>query len=58
VRNERARDVLLRLAALGVHISVEDFGTGYSSLAHLYLSRPLPYEALISWLAATGQSAA
>ncbi len=32
---ERSRDVLTRLAALGVRISIDDFGTGYSSLAYL-----------------------
>jgi diguanylate cyclase (GGDEF)-like protein/PAS domain S-box-containing protein len=31
----RAQEVLRRLAALDVGISVDDFGTGYSSLAHL-----------------------
>jgi diguanylate cyclase (GGDEF)-like protein/PAS domain S-box-containing protein len=31
----RARDVLQRLAALGVELSIDDFGTGYSSIAHL-----------------------
>ncbi|AVP56262.1 sensor domain-containing protein [Pulveribacter suum] len=34
-RPEEARQTLLRLQALGVHIAVDDFGTGYSSLAHL-----------------------
>jgi len=34
-RPEEARQTLLRLHALGVHIAVDDFGTGYSSLAHL-----------------------
>jgi diguanylate cyclase (GGDEF)-like protein len=29
------RDVLDRIAALGVRLSIDDFGTGYSSLAHL-----------------------
>ena len=33
----RTRAILVRLAALGVRLSVDDFGTGYSSLA--YLSR-------------------
>ncbi len=32
---DRASDVLNRLSALGIHISVDDFGTGYSSLAYL-----------------------
>jgi EAL domain-containing protein (putative c-di-GMP-specific phosphodiesterase class I) len=30
-----AVDVLTRLKALGVHLSVDDFGTGYSSLSYL-----------------------
>ena len=34
---QRALDVLLRLRACGIQLSVDDFGTGYSSLA--YLSR-------------------
>ena len=34
-RPEEARQVLLRLRALGVRMAVDDFGTGYSSLAHL-----------------------
>jgi diguanylate cyclase (GGDEF)-like protein/PAS domain S-box-containing protein len=34
-RPEEARQVLLRLQALGVRMAVDDFGTGYSSLAHL-----------------------
>jgi len=34
-RPEEARQTLLRLHGLGVHIAVDDFGTGYSSLAHL-----------------------
>ena len=29
------RDVLDRIAALGIRLSIDDFGTGYSSLAHL-----------------------
>jgi len=32
---ERALEVLTRLTALGVGLSVDDFGTGYSSLAYL-----------------------
>ena len=32
---ERCLDVLERLAATGVRLSVDDFGTGYSSLAYL-----------------------
>ena len=35
----RAKDVLERLHALGVAISIDDFGAGYTSLAHL---RDLP----------------
>jgi EAL domain-containing protein (putative c-di-GMP-specific phosphodiesterase class I) len=31
----QTQDVLCRLAALGVRISVDDYGTGYSSLAYL-----------------------
>jgi EAL domain-containing protein (putative c-di-GMP-specific phosphodiesterase class I) len=31
----RAEDVLERLAAMGIGISVDDFGTGYSSLGYL-----------------------
>ncbi|MGH9299703.1 MAG: putative bifunctional diguanylate cyclase/phosphodiesterase, partial [Acidimicrobiales bacterium] len=30
-----ARDVLIRLGALGVRIAIDDFGTGYSSLVYL-----------------------
>jgi diguanylate cyclase (GGDEF)-like protein/PAS domain S-box-containing protein len=30
-----ARDALVELAGLGVHVALDDFGTGYSSLAHL-----------------------
>ncbi|HKO23819.1 MAG TPA: EAL domain-containing protein, partial [Chloroflexota bacterium] len=32
---DHALDVLTRLAALGVRLSVDDFGTGYSSLSYL-----------------------
>lgn len=32
---ERAHAILDRLAALGVHLTVDDYGTGFSSLAHL-----------------------
>lgn len=32
---QRALDVLLRLRACGIQLSVDDFGTGYSSLAQL-----------------------
>jgi diguanylate cyclase (GGDEF)-like protein len=39
----RAREVLLRLRALGVKIALDDFGTGYSSLSHLQL---LPVDVL------------
>jgi len=31
----RVRNVLSRIADLGVHIAIDDFGTGYSSLAYL-----------------------
>jgi diguanylate cyclase (GGDEF)-like protein/PAS domain S-box-containing protein len=31
----RTREVLERLAALGIQLSIDDFGTGYSSLAYL-----------------------
>jgi diguanylate cyclase (GGDEF)-like protein/PAS domain S-box-containing protein len=37
----RIRQVLERLAALGIRVSIDDFGTGYSSLAHL---RRLPVD--------------
>ncbi len=37
----RTRQVLERLAALGIRVSIDDFGTGYSSLAHL---RRLPVD--------------
>jgi diguanylate cyclase (GGDEF)-like protein/PAS domain S-box-containing protein len=32
-----ARELLLRLAAIGVRMAIDDFGTGYSSLAYLKL---------------------
>ncbi len=32
---ERAQQQLMKLRALGVHISLDDFGTGYSSLGYL-----------------------
>ena len=41
--SERALQVLLQLAAIGVGLSIDDFGVGYSSLA--YLSR-LPVDEL------------
>ncbi len=31
----RARDVLTKLADLGMHLSIDDFGSGYTSLGHL-----------------------
>ena len=34
-RTEEARQLLMRLRALGLRIAVDDFGTGYSSLAQL-----------------------
>ena len=40
---DRARDILTRLRASGIRISVDDFGTGYSSLAYL---RDLPIDEL------------
>jgi diguanylate cyclase (GGDEF)-like protein len=40
---ERAKDILARLRAGGIRISVDDFGTGYSSLAYL---RDLPVDEL------------
>ncbi|MDH6236302.1 EAL domain-containing protein [Cryobacterium sp. CG_9.6] len=39
----RAKDILTRLRAGGVRVSVDDFGTGYSSLAYL---RELPLDEL------------
>ena len=35
VRHDRTLDLLQRLSAFGVRLSVDDFGTGYSSLAYL-----------------------
>ena len=32
---ERARQTLMQLHGMGVHIAIDDFGTGYSSLAYL-----------------------
>ncbi|TFD04376.1 EAL domain-containing protein [Cryobacterium sinapicolor] len=43
VDRDRARDILTRLRASGIKISVDDFGTGYSSLAYL---RDLPIDEL------------
>lgn len=40
---DRAREILARLRASGIRISVDDFGTGYSSLAYL---RDLPIDEL------------
>ena len=40
---DRAREILTRLRASGIRISVDDFGTGYSSLAYL---RDLPIDEL------------
>jgi len=37
----RARETLVRLSEMGVHLSVDDFGTGYSSLSYL---KQLPAE--------------
>ena len=34
-QNERSRQLVDRIRALGVHLSVDDFGTGYSSLGYL-----------------------
>ena len=39
----RARETLVRLNEMGVHLSVDDFGTGYSSLSYL---KQLPAEEL------------
>jgi EAL domain-containing protein (putative c-di-GMP-specific phosphodiesterase class I) len=38
-----ARVALLKLAKMGVHISMDDFGTGYSSLGYL---KQLPFDTL------------
>ncbi|NIO42862.1 MAG: EAL domain-containing protein, partial [Burkholderiales bacterium] len=35
VDQERALQILTRLADMGVRLSIDDFGTGYSSLAYL-----------------------
>jgi diguanylate cyclase (GGDEF)-like protein/PAS domain S-box-containing protein len=40
---DRARDVLVRLRAMGVQVAMDDFGTGYSSLAYL---KDLPLDEL------------
>ena len=32
---DNAREILVALKALGVHVAIDDFGTGYSSLAYL-----------------------
>jgi len=40
---ERTIEVLKRISALGIKISVDDFGTGYSSLAYL---KKLPVDTL------------
>jgi EAL domain-containing protein (putative c-di-GMP-specific phosphodiesterase class I) len=40
---ERTIELLNRISALGIKISVDDFGTGYSSLAYL---KKLPVDAL------------
>lgn len=32
---ERARDTLMHLQSIGVHLAIDDFGTGYSSLSYL-----------------------
>lgn len=40
---KRAREVLMRLRAMGVRIAVDDYGKGYSSLAYL---RELPVDEL------------
>ncbi|MHA7276386.1 sensor domain-containing protein [Arthrobacter sp. Hz1] len=32
---ERARDILIHLHSIGVHLAIDDFGTGYSSLSYL-----------------------
>jgi diguanylate cyclase (GGDEF)-like protein len=40
---ERAEDILLELAGMGIGLAIDDFGTGYSSLAYL---RRLPVQEL------------
>ncbi len=52
-RPEEARQTLLALHALGVHIAVDDFGTGYSSLAHL---KRFPIDVLRSTRASSATS--
>ncbi|MEP0519300.1 MAG: ammonium transporter [Hyphomicrobiales bacterium] len=41
--DERARDILEKLKAIGVRVALDDFGTGYSSLS--YLSR-FPFDVI------------
>ena len=40
---DEARQVLLQLGELGLHLSIDDFGTGYSSLSYL---KRLPFDCL------------